>query len=102
MDGSKAAVYPSALAKPAEPGPPVRETSMPACRANRSIRSGACACSMSVRSSTVLEARPRAKKDVPLSQRESIGNDDTRIYPSADPSDPAQIAYASTGEPVTE
>jgi site-specific recombinase XerD len=49
-----------------------------------------------------IEAKPRAKKDVPLSQREAIGNDDAKLYPAADPSDPATIVYASTGEPVTE
>jgi site-specific recombinase XerD len=49
-----------------------------------------------------IEAKPRAKKDVPLSQREVVGNDDAKLYPAADPSDPAQITYASTGEPVTE
>ena len=49
-----------------------------------------------------IEAKARARKDVPLSQRESIGNDDAKLYPAADPSDPAQITYASTGEPVTE
>jgi hypothetical protein len=52
--------------------------------------------------SAPIEAKPRAKKDVPLSQREVVGNDDARIYPSADPSDPATITYASTGAPVTE
>ncbi|MBK9387295.1 MAG: hypothetical protein IPN34_20965 [Planctomycetes bacterium] len=45
-----------------------------------------------------IEAKPRAKKDVPLSQREVLGHDDAKLYPAADPSDPAQIAYASTGE----
>jgi site-specific recombinase XerD len=49
-----------------------------------------------------IEAKPRAKKDVPLSQREVVGNDDAKLYPAADPSDPAQITYASSGEPVTE
>ncbi|MBL8896880.1 MAG: hypothetical protein JNM84_04605 [Planctomycetes bacterium] len=49
-----------------------------------------------------IEAKPRAKKDVPLSQREAIGNDDARLYPAAADDDPAQITYASTGEPVTE
>jgi site-specific recombinase XerD len=45
-----------------------------------------------------IEAKTRAKKDMPLSQREVVGNDDARIYPSADPSDPAVITYASNGE----
>jgi site-specific recombinase XerD len=49
-----------------------------------------------------IEAKPRAKKDVPLSQREVIGNDDAKLYPAADPSDPAMIVYASTGEPVSK
>jgi site-specific recombinase XerD len=50
------------------------------------------------------EAKPkRAKKnDVPLSQREAIGNDDAKLYPAADADDPAQIVYASTGEQVSE
>ncbi len=48
-----------------------------------------------------IEAKPRAEK-THLSQREVVGNDDARLYPTADPSDPATIVYASTGEPVTE
>ncbi|MBK9386514.1 MAG: hypothetical protein IPN34_17005 [Planctomycetes bacterium] len=53
-------------------------------------------------SAPIAEKPKRAKKDVPLSQREVVGNDDAKLYPTADPSDPAQITYASTGEPVTE
>ncbi|MBK9386075.1 MAG: hypothetical protein IPN34_14785 [Planctomycetes bacterium] len=49
-----------------------------------------------------IEAKPLGKKDVPLSQREAIGNDDAKLYPAAADDDPAQITYASTGEPVTE
>jgi hypothetical protein len=48
------------------------------------------------------EKPARAKKDVPLSQREAIGNDDAKLYPAAAEDDPAQIVYASTGEPVSE
>ncbi|MBK9386567.1 MAG: hypothetical protein IPN34_17275 [Planctomycetes bacterium] len=49
-----------------------------------------------------IEAKPRTKKDVPLSQREVVGNDDAKLYPAAHPSDLATIVYASTGEPVSE
>jgi hypothetical protein len=55
-----------------------------------------------IEAAPIAEKPKRARKDVPLSQREAIGNDDAKLYPAADPSDPAQISYASTGEPVTE
>ncbi|MBK9386444.1 MAG: hypothetical protein IPN34_16655 [Planctomycetes bacterium] len=49
-----------------------------------------------------IEAKARAKKDVPLSQREVVGNDDAKLYPAAEEGDGPQINYASTGEPVAE
>jgi site-specific recombinase XerD len=55
-----------------------------------------------IEAAPIAEKPKRAKKDVPLSQREVVGNDDAKLYPSADPSDPATIVYASTGEPVAE
>lgn len=45
-----------------------------------------------------IEAKKRAKKDVPLSQREVVGNDDAKLYPAAADGDGPQITYASTGE----
>lgn len=46
-------------------------------------------------------AKPKRAKRPPLSQREAIGNDDQREKPAAAEDDPAQISYASTGEPVS-
>jgi hypothetical protein len=47
-------------------------------------------------------SKPKRTKRVPLHQREAIGLDDQRDEPAAAEDDPAQITYASTGEPVTE
>jgi hypothetical protein len=55
-----------------------------------------------IESAPIAEKPARAKKGVPLSQREAIGNDDAKLYPAAAEDDPAQITYASTGEPVAE
>jgi hypothetical protein len=43
-----------------------------------------------------------AQRKLPLHKREAIGLDDEKVKPAAADDDPAQIVYASTGEPVAE
>jgi hypothetical protein len=43
-----------------------------------------------------------AQRKLPLHKREALGLDDEKVKPAAAEDDPAQIVYASSGEPVAE